>query len=415
VILLGGAVNALSAARSLARARVKVYALTQPNTYVAYSRYCTALPAAGGTTAEAGWLRYLLGPESDGLAGAVLLALCDAGIQIIADNRVRLLQRFRLDDSNPAAQLCMLNKLSTYQQATAAGVPTPKFWVVETRQGALQVQGELVYPLLVKPLFSHLYQRRFGKKFVVVNSFKELLPACEAAWEAGFTFMLVEVIPGPDNRLCSYYTYLDENSQPLFHFTKRVIRRYPAGSGEACYHITDWNPEVRDLGLRLFQYVGLRGLANVEFKRDDRDGRLKLIECNARYTAANCLVTASGFDLALFVYNRLTGKPQPPLTSYRTGLRLWYPRADLLAFRELRGKGQLTLWRWLASIAHPQSLPCWSWMDPLPTLVNEWRYLKQTLAHRLRKLLGVWAGPKRERQAHLESHARLAADTGTSR
>ena len=54
---------------------------------------------------------------------------------------------------------------------------------------------------------------------------------------------------------------------------------------------------MRDLGLALFGHAGLRGVANVEFKRDPRDGRLKLIECNARFTAANGLLTASGIDL----------------------------------------------------------------------------------------------------------------------
>ena len=79
--------------------------------------------------------------------------------------------------------------------------------------------------------------------------------------------------------------------------------------GTACYHITDWVPEIVEPSLRLFRHVGLRGLANVEYKLDPRDGRHKLIECNARFTASNCLVSASGVNLAAFVYNRLTGRP----------------------------------------------------------------------------------------------------------
>src|SRR6185437_4458297 len=126
---------------------------------------------------------------------------------------------------------------------------------------------------------------------------------------AGLDVMVVEMVPGPDSRLCSYYTYLDESGTPLFHFTKRVIRRSPPVFGGGSYHITDWLPEVKELGLRFFQAVGLRGLGNVEFKRDERDGRLKLIECNARFTEANCLVMASSLDLPLLVYNRLVGRP----------------------------------------------------------------------------------------------------------
>ena len=127
--------------------------------------------------------------------------------------------------------------------------------------------------------------------------------------------------------------------------------------GNGCYHVTDWNPEVRDLSLALFRQVGLRGLANVEFKRDERDGRLKLIECNARFTAANCLVARSGFDLAAFVYNRLVGRPQPPLETYARGMRLWDPVRDFQAFLELRRQGRLTFWTWVASVLHRQIVP----------------------------------------------------------
>ena len=63
--------------------------------------------------------------------------------------------------------------------------------------------------------------------------------------------------------------------------------------------------------LRLFRHVGLRGLANVEFKLDPRDGQYKLIECNARFTAANGLVAKSGIDLGRFVYCRAVGLPLP--------------------------------------------------------------------------------------------------------
>ncbi len=62
--------------------------------------------------------------------------------------------------------------------------------------------------------------------------------------------------------MCSYYTYLDRSGMPTFDFTKRILRRRLPNMGIACYHITDWNPEVSDLVLQLFNHVGLRGVAN---------------------------------------------------------------------------------------------------------------------------------------------------------
>lgn len=392
MILIGGGANALSVARSLGREGIKVYVLNHATEYVTHSRYAEWVPMPAAEAFEETWANYLLGPESEHLRGAVLLSCSDVGIEVLAKHREALAEKFTLDESNPDAQRCMLNKLCTYRVAVAAGVPTPRFWTATTRDQVLALRDELVYPLLVKPLFSHLYERRFRKKFAVAHDFDQLLDAFETVSSAGIETMLVEMIPGPDDRSCSYYTYLDENSEPLFDFTKRIFRRFPTNMGGACSHITDWNPEVRDVALKLFRRAGLRGLAHVEFKRDDRDGQLKLIECNARFTAANCLVAASGYDLARFVYNRLTGRPQQPFGEYQRGLRLWDPLPDFHAFRELRKRGQLTFRQWLRSVAHPQMLTFFQWSDPWPTLVTESRRIKNYLRSRLGRAAGRLGG-----------------------
>ncbi len=369
VIVIGGLPNALSVARSLGQQGIKVYAINDEPTIVGYSRHCRLIRLPVEANLEGVWTRFLLSSDSDFLRGAVLLTCCDEGIKLMAEHRQALLEKFRLDDSDPEAQLCMLNKLSTYQHAVAAGVPTPRFWLANSRPRILALREELVFPLLVKPSLSHQFCGLFGgQKFFVVNDLEQLLDAFTKVGKTELETMLVEQIPGPDSLLCSYYTYLDADSTPLFDFTKRVIRRFPLGMGNGTYHITDWNPEVREAALKLCRFVGLRGLANVEFKRDLRDGRLKLIECNARFTAANCLVAESGYDLASFVYNRVVGRPQRPFGKYATGKRLWYPYADWKAYRELNRRGELTFRQWVKSIMHPFILPYFRWDDPFPTL-----------------------------------------------
>jgi len=378
VILLGGQANAVSVARQLGRLGVKVVGLCETGAFVRHSRYCRPMPI---THDIAAWKAYLLGPESEPLRGAVLLACSDEGIGLIAAHRQELSRRFRLDESHPPAQLAMLNKLSTYRAAREAGVPTPKFWVADSAKDLAVVKDELVYPLVVKPRLSHVFEAKTGKKLLVVNSYSEVASAVEAVAATGTSSVLMERIPGPDDRLCSYYTYLDEHSQPLLHFTKRIIRRYPVMTGTACYHITDWIPEAAELGSRLFRHVGLRGLANVEFKRDTRDGLLKLIECNARFTASDCLVARSGVNLAAFVYSRITGRTPPPNDDFARGMRLWDPVRDLQACLAMRRDGDITWGKWVASICHRQTFPYFQWSDPLPALAR--------LTARLRRATGL--------------------------
>lgn len=385
VIIVGGEANALSVVRDLGQLGITVYAIGEPDSSVRSSRYCHWIDVPVEGSQEESWARYLLGAEAELLRGAVVLSCSDAGIQVLVRYRDQLLPRYRLDDSDPRAQLGMLDKLATYKHAKAAGVPTPQFWETSTREEVVALRDELVFPLMIKPRLSHLFEEKFGRKHVIVDSFDELLAAFDVAAGAGMDMLLMEHIPGPDDRLCSYYTYLDEAQRPLFHFTKRIIRRFPSGMGAACYHITDRVPEIAELGNRLFKHVGLRGLANIEFKQDPRDGQYKLIECNARFTASNCLVSASGVKLAEYVYNRLVGRPLPAMDDYRVGLRLWDPFRDWKAFRELRAMGQLTFGKWFAGVLRRQTFAYFAWSDPMPAVARMLKPLRRLFKPRVAK------------------------------
>ena len=79
-----------------------------------------------------------------------------AQMDLLTERSARIgVERFVLDDSNPQAQRCMLSKLHTYEQAVAAGVPTPRFWTVATRDDVIRLRDELAFPVLAKPLYSH--------------------------------------------------------------------------------------------------------------------------------------------------------------------------------------------------------------------------------------------------------------------
>ena len=373
VLILGGEANALSVARDLSEIGVRVYAVGDPDSCVRHSRHCKWINLPSQPTPEESWAGFLLGTDSDFLRGAVVLSCSDAGLQVLIRHREALRVKYRLDLSAPVAQRSMLDKHTTYKNARAAGVPVPLFWEVESRGQVLPLRDELVYPLLVKPRLSHLFEAKFGRKHVTAFNFEELLAIFDSTSGSGTDVLLMELIPGGDDQLCSYYTYLDEQGKPAFDFTKRIIRRYPAGMGTACYHITDWIPEIVAVAQKLFDHVGLLGLANVEFKLDRRDGQYKLIECNARFTASNCLVSASGFSLARFVYHRITGQPLPKMEKYELGLRLWDPIRDFWAYRELRRAGQITFRQWFKSILHRHTWQFFRWSDPMPTLS---RFLK---------------------------------------
>ncbi|MGD9528166.1 hypothetical protein [Pseudonocardia sp.] len=371
VIVAGGAANAVFIARSLGALGVRVYGLGV-HMAAAASRFLTSLRVPEHGEPEERWAEFLLGPRAAGLHGAVLLAGSDVGITVIARHRAELGERYGLDISDVDAQLSLLDKLSTYRHATAADVPTPRYWTVDDPADLERQRAEYVYPLIVKPLLSHRYQAKLPAwgKFRVAQDWAELRRVHREVTEAGLAVMLTERIPGPDTLLCSYNTYLDASGSPMFDFTKRTLRRYPPGMGLGSHHLSDWNPEVKEVALRLFKHVGLVGVANAEFKRDVRDGGLKLIESNARFTDAAALWGAAGFDMARHVYFQVLGEPYPLPATYEPGQRMVYPFNDWRSYRILRARGELTLGEWLRDMAHPQVWPFFRWDDPGPAFAK---------------------------------------------
>jgi hypothetical protein len=59
------------------------------------------------------------------------------------------------------------------------------------------------------------------------------------------------------------------------------------------------------------------------------------------------------------------------------GLHWWDPWRDFMAYRELRGLGEITLARWVVGLLRWQVLPIFSWRDPLPSLATTLRKLRK--------------------------------------
>jgi D-aspartate ligase len=365
-VLLGGRGPALSVARSLGALGVPVHVLAAGPAPVRRSRYCHAFVVRGHSGNRQGaWLNWL---EHEGPRGAALLPCDDDGLELIARQRPRLEQLGYLPIAGADdAMLAMLDKEATYDRARALGVPTPRTVSIRGAGDIDRVVAELGFPCAIKPLHSHLWQRHFRAKLIPVADEDALRAELAEVGRLGLEVLATEIITGADDAFVSYYTYLDEAGRPLFDFTKRKLRGYPIHFGLWTYQIVEWHADVAELGLRFLTGAGIRGVANVEFKRDARDGRLKLIECNHRFTAANEIVALSGIDIARLAYGELVGVPMLPDAPARLGARLW-STWDIAAFLGYRAVGELTTTDWLRSLLHPLHVGMLRLDDPLPFL-----------------------------------------------
>ena len=369
-VLLGGTENAVSVARSLARAGIDVHAVGDRTSIVRHSRALASfVDLDGDGDRQTRWLEWLAG----GRLPSVILPCSDDGLELVARHyeSLRALGHSPAE-LDPQLALAMLDKQRTYELANEIGIATPRTAAVDGVEALEAAAADIGFPCALKPRHSHLFAReaRLGAKLVVVEDMQELL-----AWHARLAaskMLLTEIVPGGDDCLRSYWSHLDPGGETLFELTRSKLRQYPIRFGSGCYGITGWDPEVAEVGRHFVRTLGVIGFASVELKRDPRDGSLRLIECNCRFVRPTEQGRVAGVDVAHVAYERALGRPVAPLRRPRDGVRLWHPHDDLRSYREYRRLGELTFASWARSLVHRQHLAVFSWRDPLPAVVGSW-------------------------------------------
>jgi predicted ATP-grasp superfamily ATP-dependent carboligase len=125
-----------------------------------------------------------------------------------------------------------------------------------------------------------------------------------------------------------------------------------------------WVDEVVERGLALLAAWRYSGLSQVEFKRDPRSGRYKLMEVNARLWQWHGLAAACGVDVPVIAYRELTGARVEPRTSEGCRKR-W---AIALMPRERP-----------AIVRPPGVEAVWARDDPRPAAVHLARFVRNSL------------------------------------
>jgi predicted ATP-grasp superfamily ATP-dependent carboligase len=250
---------------------------------------------------------------------AVLIPTSDESVVAIA--RHKTLLTGSLVVACPGAEVTerFIEKSRTYALAEANGVAVPRSFApasVMDLDDGVQMLG---FPMLVKPIESHRYFHRFGRKMVRVGTREALEAAYREAAGAGLDVMLQEIIPGPDSAVANYNAYVTEG-RPVVEFTARQLRKVPPAFGSPRVVISEHIPSVIEPGRRTLEAIGFEGFACTEFKLDRRDQTWKLMEVNGRHNLSGILATRCGINFPLLQYRHLVAGELPRQTSFRAGV-----------------------------------------------------------------------------------------------
>lgn len=351
--VLGLSTAGLAAVRSLGRAGVPVIGFAQNDVQAGFtSRYCTAHACADPVHAPDALLEQLVSAARPH-GRPVLFCTSDEFVSFACARRDEVERAFRVTIPSPEIAELALDKRKQYEAAARLGVPHPASFYPETREEVRRVAGEVDYPAFVKPYESHLWREQFEGtptiKGIKVRSPAELVSVFDQVLARGLRTLVQSIVEGPATDLVELYAYTAADGEVLAQFSVRKLRQFPVEFGTGTLVESYETPDLADPALRLLRGLGYRGFAAVEFKRDARDGQLKLIELNPRLVLQCSLASDCGVDFPLLEYRDLLGERPRAQRGFTTGVRWWDAPRDLKAFLSARGRGELTLASWIRS------------------------------------------------------------------
>src|SRR5262249_21875357 len=124
--------------------------------------------------------------------------------------------------------------------------------------------------------------------------------------------MLQEYIPGGVETQWMFNGYFDEESECRFGITGRKLRQNTAYTGMSSCAVCATNEDGEALTRRFMKAVGYRGILDIGYRYDARDGRYKVLDVNPRLGATfRLFVGDDGTDVVRALYRDLTGQPIP--------------------------------------------------------------------------------------------------------
>jgi D-aspartate ligase len=308
-----GWVNGLAAIRSLGRGGIRVLAVDhRPSALGFRSRYAERFLSADPHLEPTRFISSIRA-----LREVVVFPTHDEQLKLLAQHlgELEVLAPFPAWDVLEHVQ----SKRAQLDQAAEAGVDVPRTHYPRTAAEAHAAAAEIGLPVLVKPEHPIGFKLRFRRQAFRCETFDEVEDAFTRAEE--FAPMVQELIPGGDDTLYTIGSYVARDGRPLGIFSGRKLRQTPPGIGTCRVGEAVWVQEAVDAALRLLEGFGYFGLSQVEFKRDPRDGKFKLMEINPRLWQWHGLAAACGIDLPRIAYADLVGKPPPTATMKGEGKR----------------------------------------------------------------------------------------------
>jgi D-aspartate ligase len=366
-VVLGMFETGLGVGRCLGRNKIQVFGLDFKKDVGFYSRYIKARICPNPLIDEQKFLDFLISFVDKFEYKPVLFVTSDNFLSIVSYNRKKLEKYFFINLPNQEIIETITDKYKQYQSAAKAGISFPDTYLLENLEKVNQIKNKIKYPVFLKAKEVTSWRKVIGDiKGFVINNSDELLEKYDYILKKGIQCILQEVIKGPDTAHFKFCAYVSQNGEFLLEFTLKKIRQNPIYFGVGAVVESVNYPELTEIGKKFFEGINYRGVGSAEFKLDEIDGKLKLIELNPRYWQQNALADKCGMNFALVDYLDITHQNPQPNFNFKTGIKWVNVYLDFGSFLNYRRIGKISFKEWVTSLKGKKIYSIFTWDDLLP-------------------------------------------------
>ena len=302
-VVVGGDYQGLGIVRSLGRGGFPVCVVDDEPSIARFSRYATHAIRVPDLKDESLMTDVLLdlGRRLQ-LDGWVLFATRDEVVNALSHGRERFAEFFRVPTPPWDTVKYAADKRLTYALGERLGIPVPRTWYPESSDEVDALEPER-WPVLIKPAIKDHFIYRTRVKGWVVRDRDELRQRYAEATSVvpSAEVMVQDMIPGNGSTQYSYCTFF-RDGESVASMAVRRRRQQPSDLGRSSTFVeTIDQPELEEPSLRFLREIGYYGLAELEFKHDEADGRFKLLDVNARTWGYHSVAQVAGVDFPLLV------------------------------------------------------------------------------------------------------------------
>jgi D-aspartate ligase len=281
----------------------------------------------------------------------ILVPTDDLAAILVAEHAAALGEWFVFPRPPASLPRTVASKRGLYHLCKRLGVPCPEAVVPRSRPDVEAFLERARFPVVVKGAEAWLLPGTGVKSTTLVKTPEQLLDIYERVeGRSGTSVMFQEYIPRDCGEDWIFHGYCDARSECLAGFTGIKLRSYPPHAGPTTLGRCVTNEPLRHQAETLFKLISYRGIMDLDYRFDRRDGQYKLVDFNPRVGAQFRLFEDdAGIDVVRALHLDLTGRPVPhgrPVD----GRGFVVEPYDLLASWGYHRDGGLTMRAWLQSL-----------------------------------------------------------------